>query len=208
MSQWPRAKFGVSDWALLSRERMADGFFQLDRLTLSHRGYQCDEVGPMSRELFIREPAVVVILFDPKADAVVMVEQFRVGAALSSLDDSPWMLEWVAGICDPGEPPEETARREVLEETGLVIEGAVHPLFTYYPSPGGSTELIHLFWATVDSRLASEFCGQAGEHEDLRVHVIDRAAAIEALMTGQVNNAATIIGLQWLVTHRPDQGDF
>ena len=108
------------------------------------------------------------------------------------------MPEWVAGICDSGETPVETCRREVLEETGLVIEGDLRRLFTYYPSPGGSNELIHLYFAHCDASNADSFCGQGSEHEDLKVHVISIASALEALQTGMVNNAATIIGLQWL----------
>jgi ADP-ribose pyrophosphatase len=79
-----------------------------------------------------------------------------------------------------------------------VIEGELRRLFTYYPSPGGSNELIHLYFARCNASNADGFCGQGSEHEDLKVHVISIASALEALQTGMVNNAATIIGLQWL----------
>ena len=202
MTKWPTPRFGASDWVLHHRQRLASGFFPLDQLTLSHAGYQSETVGPMSRELMLREPAVVVILCDPVLDAVVMVEQFRVGAALSKLDDSPWLLEWVAGICDPGEQPIDTVAREVTEETGLQLSAEPEHLFTYYPSPGGSNELIHLYYASCDASQVSQYRSQASEHEDIRVHVISLQTAFDALATGQVNNAATIMGLQWLAAHR------
>lgn len=199
---WPKPQFGATDWSIEATETQASGFFQLDRLTLTHRGYQTEQVGPMHRELFIRDPAVVAILVDSVQDTVVMVEQFRIGAAMSRLEDSPWLLEWVAGICDPGEQPEATCIREIQEETGLAVQGSPELLFTYYPSPGGSTELIYLYICDVDSTQAPQFQGQAGEHEDLKVHVIAFQDAINALDAGQVNNAATIIGLQWLKDQR------
>ena len=144
MGDWPRPQFGSDDWELLATNRLADGFFQLEQLTLTHRGYQAESIGPMRRELFVRTPAVVVILCDVARKQLVMVEQFRIGAAMSDLEDSPWMLEWVAGICDENEVPLQTCYREVMEETGLTLADDPELLFSYYPSPGGSNELIHL----------------------------------------------------------------
>ncbi len=95
MAEWPKLQLGANDWHLQATVRLADGFFQLDQLTLTHRGYQSERVGPMHRELLIRAPAVVVILCDLARKELVMVEQFRIGAAMSDLDDRPWMLEWV-----------------------------------------------------------------------------------------------------------------
>ena len=198
MSEWPEPQFGANDWYLQGTTRLADGFFQLDQLTLTHRGYQSESVGPMHRELFIRTPAFVVILCDLARRELVMVEQFRIGAAMSDLEDSPWMLEWVAGICDDNESPLQTCHREVLEETGLTLLNDPEPLFTYYPSPGGSNELIYLFFASCDASEICRYRGQAGENEDLKVHVISIASALEALQTGKINNGAAIIGLQWL----------
>ena len=202
MAEWPKPQFGANDWNLQATTRLADGFFQLDQLTLTHRGHQAESIGPMNRELFIRTPAVVVILCDLVRKELVMVEQFRIGAAMSGLDDSPWMLEWVAGICDDNESPVKTCHREVMEETGLTLACEPELLFTYYPSAGGSNELIHLYFASCDASGISRYRGQAREYEDLKVHVISVASAMEALQTGKVNNAATIIGLQWLKTNQ------
>ncbi len=198
MTDWPSPVFDQSDWRLIKQERVASGFFQLDSLTLSHRGYQTDIVGPMRRELLVKATAVVVILCDLIRQEVIMVEQFRIGAAMSELGGSPWMLEWVAGICDLDEEPLVTCNREVCEETGLKLTDTPQHLFTYYPSPGGSNELIHLFFSSCDATLVKTFQGQKGEYEDLKVHAISFEAAFEALRNGRVNNAATIIGLQWL----------
>ena len=198
MGDWPRPQFGSDDWELLATNRLADGFFQLEQLTLTHRGYQAESIGPMRRELFVRTPAVVVILCDVVRKQLVMVEQFRIGAAMSDLEDSPWMLEWVAGICDENEAPLQTCYREVMEETGLTLADDPELLFSYYPSPGGSNELIHLYFAPCDVAEIDCYRGQIGEYEDLKVHVISVASAMEALQTGRINNAAMIIGLQWL----------
>ena len=198
MTDWPSPAFDNSDWLLIEQERVASGFFQLDSLTLSHRGYKADIVGPMQRELLVKASAVVVILCDLMRQQVIMVEQFRIGAAMSELGGSPSMLEWVAGICDLNEDPLATCNREVFEETGLKLTDTPEHLFTYYPSPGGSNELIHLFFSSCDATLIGKFQGQKGEYEDLKVHAISFGAAFKALRTGRVNNAATIIGLQWL----------
>lgn len=199
---WPIPEFGKSDWQLVGTHKLASGFFNLDRLTISHRGYQCEKIGPMQREIFLRDPSIVVLLVDREDDTIVLVEQFRIGAATSCLDDSPWLLECVAGICDQSESPGDACIREVFEETGLQLIGNPHLLFTYYPSPGGSNELIHLFVGYCDSSKIISFCGQPREFEDIKVHVIPVESAIEALHSGKVNNGATIIGLQWLELQR------
>ena len=57
MTDWPKLQFAEKDWELQSQKRLVDGFFQLDQLTLTHRGYLTDSVGPMVRELLVRTPA-------------------------------------------------------------------------------------------------------------------------------------------------------
>lgn len=182
----------------MRRESGFRGFYQLDVLTLRHRLFAGGWGPELQRELFVRPDAVCVLPYDPWQDAVVLVEQMRVGA----LDkrDSPWMLELVAGLFDAGEAPEEVAHREAQEEAGLGLLELM-PIIRYFPSPGGSNEHVHLFCATVDSRGVGGVHGLPEEGEDIRVKVISRQAALQAMQQGQVDNAASIIALQWLQLH-------
>ena len=187
--------FGPRDVEVLDRQRVFQGFFAIDKITLRHRLYEGGWSGAFVRELFIRGRAAGVLLYDPANDAVVLVEQFRVGV-LSS-DNSPWALELVAGIVDEGETPLAMAAREVREEAGLDISDAEF-ICEYYNSPGGSDECISLFYAEVDSTGAGGIYGLQDEHEDIRVVVLPRVQAMQAIRQGLINNAMAIIALQWL----------
>ena len=126
-----------------------------------------------------------------------MVEQFRVGA----LEDfnSPWLVEIIAGIIETGEEAEAVAHRETQEEAGLTLLHLEH-LYTYYSSPGGSDEQILLYLGIVDSSQVEQgsICGLASEHEDLRVRLFTREAALVEATQGRAANAMSIIALQWL----------
>ena len=101
-------------------------------------------------------------------------------------------------MIDQGETPEAVARREAQEEADLVLQ-QLWPVTTYYPSPGGSDEQVWLYVGQCDASKAGGIYGLAEEGEDIRVHVWPLAQAKEALLSGQINNAATIIALQWLL---------
>ena len=186
---------------ILARETCFRGFYRLDRLQLRHRQFS-GAMGPaLSRELFVRHDAVCVLPYDPQRDCVVLVEQFRVGALDKAAN--PWLLELVAGLIDSDEAPEQVARREAREEAGLEL-GALWPITTYFPSPGGSDELVHLYVGRCDSAGASGVHGLAEEGEDIRVHVWPLEDALQAVRNGRINNAASIIALQWLALNRAE----
>ena len=107
------------------------------------------------------------------------------------------MRELVAGLFDAGEAPEEVAHREAEEEAGLTLLKLI-PIVRYFPSPGGSDEYVHLYCALVDSRGVGGVHGLPEEGEDIRVHVQSREEVLRALEQGEVDNAASIIALQWL----------
>ncbi len=189
------------DYRIVERENCFTGFYKLDRLHVQHRQFS-GAMGPvLSRELFVRHEAVCVLPYDPQRDALVMIEQFRVGAIDRA--ESPWLLEMVAGLIDKDESPEEVARREAIEEAGLEI-GELRPIARYFPSPGGSDELVHLYLGRCDSRGAGGIHGLEEEGEDIRVHVLSFDEAMRTLTDGTINNAACLIALQWLSLHRDE----
>ncbi len=189
------------DVEVLKRETCFQGFYKLDRLHLRHRQFS-GSMGPqLSRELFVRHDAVCVLPYDATRDCVVLIEQFRVGAMDKVAN--PWLIELVAGLIDKDEEPEEVARREAIEEADLTL-GALWPITTYFPSPGGSDERVHLYVGRCDSQGAGGVHGLAEEGEDIRVHVWPLEDALQAVKDGRINNAASIIALQWLALNRAE----
>ena len=112
-------------------------------------------------------------------------------------NDYPWMLEVVAGIAEQGEDPKDVILRETVEESGCTISELI-PLYSYYPSPGACNEVIHLYCGLTDSANAGGIHGLPEENEDIKVHVIPSDDALAMLDSGAINNATTIIALQWL----------
>lgn len=184
---------------VLERRAAYRGFFRMDVLTLKHRLFDGGWSGNVERELFVRPPAVAVLPYDPDRAKLILVEQFRVGAV--DEEYSPWLLELIAGIVEPGEDFEEVARRESLEEAGLALE-ALEEVHRYLASPGGCSEVLQVYVAKVDSRDAAGVHGLDHETEDIRTHVLDYDDVIRGLEDGSIRNAATIIAVQWLELHR------
>jgi ADP-ribose pyrophosphatase len=188
--------FNPSDVEIESRTVCHSGFLTIEAITLRHRLYEGGWSQTMRRELMRRKPGVGVLLYDPDLDKVVLVEQFRIGC----LDDrrhGPWAVELVAGIIDADETPAEVAIREAREEANVGISNLI-PVTEYYNSPGGSDEKIWVYCAAVDASRVSGIHGVSSEHEDIRVVVMSRQQADQAVADGKIANAMAIIALQWL----------
>ncbi|XQW84183.1 ADP-ribose diphosphatase [Thalassotalea piscium] len=190
-------RYTDADVQLTAKKTLYNGFFKLDQYQVSHRLFNGD-MGPLlTREIFERGDAVVIMPYDPTSDSVVMIEQFRPGAIREN--DSPWLLEFVAGMFSVDESPLDVAIREAKEEADLdLLAENITPVLKYLSSPGGMTEQIHLFMGIVDATGVSGVHGLAEENEDILVHVLTREQAMALLNQGKITNAATIIGLQWL----------
>lgn len=189
-------QFSQADCELAAREPLYSGFFRLERFRVRHRLFAGGWTETFAREVFVRHEAAVALLYDPPRERVVMIEQFR-APAIGKVAN-PWLLELVAGLIDKDESPEEVARREAQEEAGCTV-GALLPIARYLPSPGGSDEFVHLFLGIVDSEGLGGIHGLPDEHEDIRVHLVPLAGARDMLDAGRINNAATLIALQWLL---------
>lgn len=192
--------FTKADIQMVDKQPLYNGFFRLTRYRFRHRLFAGGMSGEVSREIFERGHAAALLAYDPKQDKIVLVEQLRIAALETSA--TPWLLELVAGIIDPGESPEQVVRREAQEEAGLTVQRC-EPMLSYLASPGGSSERLSLFVGEVVAPESGTLHGLADEHEDIKVHVVDRQTAMALMESGRIDNAATIIALQWLAL----QGD-
>ena len=187
-----------NDIEIIARETLYSGFFSLDLYRFRHRLFNGEMSGEVRREIFERGHAAVLLPFDPVRDEVVLVEQIRIAAYDSS--ESPWLLELVAGMIEEGESVEQVARREAEEEAGLNV-GRVKKFMSYLASPGGTSERLSLMVGEVDATTAEGIHGLADENEDIRVHVVSRKQAYQWVEEGKIDNAASVIALQWLQLH-------
>lgn len=182
------------DIDIKQKERCFDGFFKMTRFTVCHRLFEGGWGPELQRERFDRGAAVGVLMYDKARDLVILTEQFRIGALE---EESPWVFEVVAGIIEAGETPEDVAIREAEEESGAHIK-ALQPICEYLVSPGGTDEKMHLFYTELDSTHIEGIHGLASEGEDIKIHKIKSQTAFSAVESGEINNAATVIALQWL----------
>jgi len=89
------------------------------------------------KERIVVQPGDAAAMLPIEGDRCILLRQFRFAIG-------EWLCEAPAGTLDPGETPLETARRELIEETGL-SGGTFIPRGFIYTTPGFTTEKIHLF---------------------------------------------------------------
>jgi ADP-ribose pyrophosphatase len=197
LSDAPRA---LPDVEIVEATKAFERFLRVDVFRFRHRLFSGEWSALRSYDVLRRGQAVVIVLYDPDRESVVLVEQFRLPALLAG--SSPWQLEAAAGLVDSGETPAAVAIRETQEETGLALIGELAPIQRYLPSVGGSDESVFLFCGRVDATAAGGVHGLVEEHEDIRV-VVKTLAEIEALLdAGAIESGHTLIGLYWLLRHR------
>ncbi len=187
-----------NDVEIIARETLYRGFFSLNLYRFRHRLFNGDMSPEIKREIFERGHAAVLLPYDPVRDEVVLIEQLRIAAVDTS--SSPWLLEMVAGMIETGESVEDVCRREAQEEAGVEV-GRCKPVLSYLASPGGTSERLSIMVGEVDATTAVGIHGLIDEHEDIRVHVVSREQAYRWVEEGAIDNAASVIALQWLALH-------
>jgi 8-oxo-dGTP pyrophosphatase MutT (NUDIX family) len=146
--------------------------------------FRHDDGGEVTREIVRHSGAVGIVAHDEHAVWLVRQPREAVG--------EPRLLEIPAGRLDvEGEPPAQTAQRELAEEIGRGAR-SWKPILSYYSSAGTSDERVHLFCAT-DLFPAR---GHSGEEERIAVVRWPLACLDEAIE--ECEDAKTLIGLLWL----------
>ena len=147
------------------------------------------------REVNDHGMAAAVLAYDPKRKTVLLVKQFRFGAAVAGYADD--MIEVCAGLLD-GDTPEVCALKEAREELGANIRNLQHAMDVYV-SPGALTERLSLFMGeySPEDRFASGG-GLEHEGEDIEVFETSFDEAYSMIAQGRIVDAKTIILLQHL----------
>jgi ADP-ribose pyrophosphatase len=186
-------------WEIIEKALAYSGFFKLSNFKIQHELFAGGISAIIHRELIDKGQAVAVLPYDPVRDEVVLIEQFRIGAC----DDpsGPWLMEIIAGYLEPGETPESVAIREAIEEADCQIH-SLQRMHQCYSAPGGSNEMIHLYFALTDTSGLGGIHGLEHEGEDIRVHVVKSETAFQWLDQGKIDSAMPVIALQWFRLNR------
>ena len=155
-----------------------------------------------SREIEDHGDAVAVLPYDEERRTVVLVRLLRAPVAFGGADGM--LVEAPAGIVEPGENPESTARREALEEVGLRL-GELEPVAHAWCSPGISTEKISLYLCPYKATdVVGTGGGVSGENESIEVLETDaREAWSRATSASSVADLKTLTLLMALRQRRP-----
>lgn len=178
-------------------QRKSGGFLKVDAYEVSYSAYSGGMQGPFVREVLERGDAAAILAHDLRSDDVIVVEQFRLPAHLREPGEG-WIIEAIAGIIAGSETPEQTALRECREETGLTPAN-LKPIGTVYPSVGGSTERVFLFYGEVDaSGIESGSLAGVDEGEDIRIIKIPRARLVDDARHGRLRDAKLALAGLWI----------
>ncbi|MEL0632118.1 NUDIX domain-containing protein [Pseudoalteromonas carrageenovora] len=193
-------KFTHKDVTVKPVKNLYKGFFQVDLYQFEHALFAGGTSEVISREILERGDAIAVLPYDPISDTVLLIEQIRIGAIKSK--HSPWLLECIAGMTDGSTDYESVVKKEAFEEAGLELN-ELEFMLSYLSSPGGTTERLYLYLARTDlSQVQTGVYGLESEGEDIKTHVLSVDDALTRLNNGEIDNAATVICMQWLALNR------
>ncbi len=141
--------------------------------------------GEMTRQYVDHPGAAAVVAIDDER-RVVLIQQYR-----HPITQRDWEIP--AGLLDvAGEPPLETAKRELSEEVDLAAEHWQH-LVSMRTTPGGSNEVVHIFLARGLSAVENDF-EREHEESDMLVERIELSEVVDAVLDGRVRNGILAVG--------------
>ena len=183
------------------QSRIFDDFFKIDEIIVAHEQYDGSMSAEQRRLIFERGNSVAMLILDLNSNTVVATEQFKVPTVMARRRDDPsttngWITEAMAGMVDEGETPITAVIREAMEETGYKIRNP-QLIAKFFSSPGGTSERIFLFFATVRG---ADRSGKGGglDGEDVRALYIPVAELFNQLDSGLLEDPKLIIAAYWL----------
>lgn len=144
----------IRDHKIVARETVYDGYTKIEEITIEDDGKQ------IKREVLRTGNCVSAIIKDVVKNKYIFVSQYRSGA-------EDLMVEIVAGKIDDGEKPEQSIKREIMEETGYKVDFSKH-IMDFYTSPGRTDEIMSLFYVEV-----SEQVNEGGGIDDENIKIVE-----------------------------------
>ena len=158
-------------------------------------------LAPINREVLQISDAVVVLIYVRAADSFLFCQQFRTGVFFNAEDRNPFIIEAPAGMIDSGLGPEDTAIKEVKEETGLQVSD-IECFAEAYPSSGRLTEKNWLYYTEVDEVPETGIFGAEEEGEDIKTHLIKRETAYEMAARMEIVHLQTLLAIYWFKSEK------
>lgn len=174
-------------------EVLSDDHYVLRKVSFQQE-HRSGALARHSREAYDRGNGAVILLYDAEAGTVLLTRQFRMATYLNG-HPTGLFIEAPAGLLDDDDP-ESAIRREAHEETGVTV-GEVEHLFEVFTSPGSITERLSFFAAPYRSGEREAGGGVQDEGEDIEVLELTLADALAMVTTGEIQDAKTIMLLQW-----------
>ena len=134
----------------------------------------------------VRHPGGAVVVAMDEQQNLCVIKQFRQSV-------NAWLWEFPAGLIDPHEAAQQTAQRELKEETGISA-GQWHALGSTLTSPGFCDERLHIFLATELNK--GQPCHEA--HEFIEIHWLPLNEVKELVHCGAMEDAKSIVTLYQL----------
>lgn len=180
---------------ILDTSILSDNWYVLRKVTYEYTT-RTGEVQVHSREAYDRGNGATILLYNKLQGTVILTRQFRLPSFING-NPSGMLIEACAGLLDM-DNPEDCIRRETEEETGYKITD-VKKIYEAYMSPGSVTEILYFFVAeyTKDMKV-TEGGGAAHEQENIEVLEMKLDEALALLKAGEIQDAKTIMLLQYV----------
>lgn len=146
----------------------------------------------VDREVCFGGDRAVVLLHDRRAGTVILTRQLRLPVLTAAHQEDPFLIEAPGGRLD-GDSPSAAIRREVEEETGVVVT-ALTPLLAAYMSPDILADRTHFFRGEFESGARGEVPNRAlDEGEDIDVLEVPLSKALSMVQQGEIVDGRTIL---------------